>query len=58
MLKSLRRIHEDERGMESLQTIVIMAVAALILVVVVKLWPNIKNWFTSAVNAVTTGFQG
>ncbi|HZV06358.1 MAG TPA: hypothetical protein VE999_14860 [Gemmataceae bacterium] len=53
MFKSLRRIHEDERGLETLQVVMIIAVAALILALVKAFWPNIKQWFTNLVNAIT-----
>jgi hypothetical protein len=53
MLKPLRRIHEDERGLETLQVVMIIAVAALILALVKLTWPTIKSWFQQLVQAIT-----
>jgi hypothetical protein len=53
MLKTIRRIHEDEQGMETLQTVMIIALAAIVMFFVNKYWGNIKTWFDTAVNNVT-----
>ena len=53
MLKTLRRIHEDELGMETLQTVMIIALAAVVMFFVNKYWGNIKTWFDTAVNNIT-----
>jgi membrane protein YdbS with pleckstrin-like domain len=56
-LTSLRqrisRFNSDERGMETLQVVLIVAVAAIILALIVNQWPNIKSWAESAIKAVT-----
>jgi hypothetical protein len=53
MLKSLRRIHNDERGLETLQVVMIIAVAALVLALVKLTWPSIQAWFNKLVQAIT-----
>jgi hypothetical protein len=57
MLKSLRRIHEDERGLETLQVVMIIAIAALILALLKAFWPNIRKWFEALVNNIL-GWNG
>jgi ABC-type microcin C transport system permease subunit YejE len=47
---------KDERGMETLQVVLIVAVAAIILALIVNQWPNIKTWAENAIKAVT-GFK-
>jgi hypothetical protein len=53
MLKTIRRIHNDERGLETLQVVMIIAVAALILALVKLTWPSITAWFNKLVQAIT-----
>jgi ABC-type microcin C transport system permease subunit YejE len=45
--------NQDERGMETLQIVLIVAVAAIILALIVNQWPNIKTWAQNAIQAVT-----
>jgi len=44
-----RNFHRDEKGMEALQVILIVAIAAIILAFLKYYWQDVKNWF--AVNA-------
>ena len=37
---------DDESGMESLQAIVIVAIAAVILGLLKMAWPTIRDWFS------------
>lgn len=56
MFKTIRRIHEDERGLESLQVVMIIAIAAIILALVKLFWdgPNgIKSWAQGLVTTIT-----
>ena len=48
----LRRVHNDERGAVSLETILIIGAIALpILIFVIKYgWPRIKNYFYQGLN--------
>jgi hypothetical protein len=45
MFRALRRIHNDERGLETLQVVMIIAVAAIILAFIKLFWTNIVGWF-------------
>ena len=44
---------QDERGMETLQTVLIVAVAAMILALIVSQWDTISDWVVNAINQVT-----
>lgn len=48
----LRKVHNDERGAVSLETILIIGAIALpILIFVIKYgWPRIKNYFYNGLN--------
>ena len=48
----LRRLHEDEEGMETLQVVLIVGVAALVLAFYKSLWPGIKQWYRASVQEV------
>jgi hypothetical protein len=52
MLKTLRRIHRDEQGLETLQVVMIIAIAALILAILKAYWPQIRSWFEQLVNNI------
>ena len=49
---TLARIHQDERGMETLQTVMLIAVAAIVLLFVKMYWEDIKDWFSELVDQV------
>jgi len=51
-MKFWRRLHEDEEGLETLQTVMIVAVAAIILALLKETWPRIKAWFRASVQQV------
>jgi hypothetical protein len=41
----LRTLHEDEDGMEAMQVVIIVSVAALVLLALYKIfWPEIRKW--------------
>lgn len=48
----LKKVHRDERGAVSLETILIIGAIALpILIFVIKYgWPRIKNYFNQGIN--------
>ncbi len=48
-MHTLRRFHDDEEGLEALQVVLIVAIAAVILGLLKLYWEDVKNWF--AVNA-------
>ena len=56
MLNSLRRIHEDEQGLEALQVVMIIALAAVVLFFINTYWNTIKDWLNKATQAIT-GFN-
>lgn len=65
MLDALRRVgkrvvgfHSDEDGMESVQVVMILAIAGLILVVLFAFWDQIKAWVTTAISSVTNRKAG
>lgn len=47
-----RRLHEDERGLEALQTVIVVALAAIMLAFLKTFWPGIKQWFRNSVQEV------
>jgi hypothetical protein len=48
----LKKLHRDERGAVSLETILIIGAIALpILIFIIKYgWPQIRNYFTKGIN--------
>jgi len=48
----LRRVHKDQRGAVSLETILIIGVIALpVLIFLIKIgWPRVKGFFTEGIN--------
>ena len=53
--ETLKRIREDERGMEPIQVVLILAVAAVVISVLWKFWDStIWPYFTDSVEDVTT----
>ncbi len=55
--KLLRRVHRDERGAVSLETILIIgAIAIPILIFLIKFgWPRIKNYFNKGLQDLEEG---
>ena len=43
---------QDERGMETLQAVLIIAIAAMILALVVNQWGAISSWAVKTLNSV------
>ena len=59
--KRIASFHNNEKGMETLQVVLIIAVAAIILALIVNQWEAIRDWATSAIEAITdfeTGESG
>ena len=56
----LHRVHNDERGAVSLETILVIGAIALpILIYLLKYgWPKIKNYFDQGVQELDTQRQG
>ncbi len=57
MWSLFRRIHEDEQGALSLETILIIGAIALpILIFLIKVgWPKVKEYFNQGVEDLQTG---
>ena len=53
MFKTLRQIHDDEKGMETLQVVMIIALAAVILFFIKAYWPKIQSWLNTATSNIT-----
>jgi Flp pilus assembly pilin Flp len=55
----LARIHRDERGGVSIETVLIIAAIALpILIYLIRVgWPRLKNFFDSGMSDLETGSQ-
>lgn len=52
MIERMRRLHADERGMEVLQVVALLAISAIVLTVLKFAWYDIKRWFKESVNNV------
>jgi Flp pilus assembly pilin Flp len=48
----LKKFHRDEQGLEALQVVLIVAIAAIILALLKTFWPQIKQWFSDNVTEV------
>ena len=55
----LRKVHKDEQGAVSLETILIIGAIALpILIFLIKVgWPRIKEYFTTGLDTLEEGAQ-
>ena len=56
LLKLLKKIHEDEEGSISLETILIIGAIALpiLIFLLVTAWPKIKNYFNTGMEDLQT----
>jgi hypothetical protein len=57
LMKLLRKIHEDEKGSLSLETILIIGAIALpiLIFLLVKAWPGIKTYFNQGLEDLQNG---
>ncbi len=53
----LRKVHGDERGVVSIETILIVGAIALpiLIFLIVKAWPVIRNYFTQGISDLQSG---
>jgi len=61
MKKFLKKFHDDEEGLEALQVVMILAIAAVILGLLKLYWPRIRTWFareTENIVGDSTGVGG
>lgn len=56
-MNTLRRLHLDETGMETIQSVAILTVAAIALAVLKEAWHDIRRWFRESVEYVVN-WQG
>ena len=56
LLSGIEAFHNDEEGLETLQVVMILAVAAVALIVVKNKWTTIKNWFNTETEGATSGW--
>jgi len=47
--RAIRNFHKDEAGIEAIQVVMILAIAAVALIVVRTQWNSIKLWFNREV---------
>ena len=53
----LAKVHADEEGTVSLETILVVGAIALpvLIFLIIKAWPTIKSYFNTGVTSLTTG---
>lgn len=51
-MNALTRLHRDEGGLQTLETVAILAIAAIVLAVLKSTWQDIKRWFRTSVSEV------
>ena len=52
----LKKLHRDEEGLETLQVVLIIGVAALILGTIKVWWPAVRDWAQKSVETQETGW--
>lgn len=50
---AIKAFHDDERGMETLQIVMIAGIAAVILIVLWQFFPKIRDWVNGLFGTVT-----
>lgn len=58
LFRKLRRIHNDEQGMEALQVVMIIALAAVVLFFIRNYWTTIQTWLNGATTNITQWTTG
>jgi Flp pilus assembly pilin Flp len=43
-MDALKAFHNDEDGLETVQVVMIIAIAAVVLIALIKFWDEIKTW--------------
>lgn len=57
MKNAIRKFHSDEAGLEALQVVMILAIAAVALIAVKTQWTTIKGWYDSVMGDATSGWD-
>jgi hypothetical protein len=52
----LKKLHRDEEGLETLQVVLIVGVAALILAALKLFWPALRDWSKKSVEDTEQGW--
>ena len=50
---ALNRFHNDERGLEALQVVMIIAVAAIVMLLVKSNYESVKDWVEQMLGEIT-----
>ena len=54
---AVRKFHNDEAGLEALQVVMILAVAAVALIAVKTQWSTVKTWYNTVMGDATSGWD-
>ena len=54
--QAIYRFHKNEDGIEAIQVVMILAIAAVALIVVRTQWSSIKGWFNEQVSDSVDGW--
>lgn len=54
---AVRKFHNDEAGLEALQVVMILAVAAVALIAVKTQWTTVKGWYDTVMGNATSGWD-
>jgi len=54
LTKGIKNLHNDEDGMETLQVVMIVGIGAVILIVLIAFWKEIKTWTKEKMGKVTS----
>ena len=57
MQNAIRKFHNDEAGLEALQVVMILAIAAVALIAVKTQWTTIKGWYDGVMGNATSGWD-
>ena len=49
---SFKKFHNDEAGLEALQIVMIIAIAALVLIAIRNKWPEVRDWMNDQVDGI------
>lgn len=50
--KSLKKFHQEERGLEALQVVMIIAVAAIVMLLVKNNYETVRDWMEKLVDDI------
>ena len=49
---TFKKFHNDEAGLEALQIVMIIAIAALVLIAIKNKWPEVRDWMNEQVDGI------